>query len=272
MNPGITIHLPCTLGSKQPMTAVTCPKCGQSASGRFCSNCSTPLSAADCTSCSAPLSAGAQFCHACGVPTAGREAAATSLWPWIAGVLAASVIFSALGFFAGRVNAPQPAGAATPNAPGGTASGTTDLSTMTPREQADRLFDRVMREHEAGNIDQVTFFAPMTLQAYDILGPLDNDARYHVGLINAITGETAAALAQADSLEMETAGHLFAPMLRSGVYQALGQDADVQRSYARFLESYTTEMARGRPEYDMHSLSVSTFLEEARGATGSNSN
>ena len=143
---------------------------------------------------------------------------------------------------------------------------------MTPREQADRLFDRVMREHEAGNADQVTFFAPMTLQAYEILGPLDNDARYHVGLINAISGEPQAALAQADSLEIETAGHLFAPMLRSGVYQALGQDADVQRSYATFLENYETEMARGRPEYDMHSTSLSTFLTEARSTTDSGSN
>lgn len=143
---------------------------------------------------------------------------------------------------------------------------------MTPREQADRLFDRVMREHEAGNMDQVTFFAPMTLQAYEVLGPMDNDARYHIGLINAITGETEAALAQADSLEIETAGHLFVPMLRSGVYQTLGQNAEVQRSYATFLQNYDTEMARGRPEYDMHSVSVSNFLEEARGATNSGSN
>ena len=33
-----------------------------------------------------------------------------------------------------------------------------------------------------------------------------------------------------------------------------------------------TEMARGRPEYQMHSLAVSNFLEEARNATDSGSN
>ncbi len=254
------------------MTATTCPKCGQPASGRFCSSCAAPLSSTSCTNCSAPLSAGARFCHVCGIPTAGKEVSATSLWPWIVGVLTASVVFAALGFFAGRVNAPEAGSVATPTgAPTGTA-GTTDLSTMTPREQADRLFDRTMREHEAGSADQVAFFAPMALQTYEMLGPLDNDARYHVGLINAITGETEAALAQADSLENETAGHLFAPMLRTGVYQALGQNADVQRSYATFLENYDTEMARGRPEYQMHSSAVSNFLEEARNATDSGSN
>ncbi|MEE8134667.1 MAG: hypothetical protein V3T56_06395 [Gemmatimonadales bacterium] len=188
-------------------------------------------------------------------------------------MLAASVLFAALGFFAGRMNAPQPGGLATQtSSPMGTPAAI-DLSTMTPREQADRLFDRTMREHEAGNADQVAFFAPMALQTYEMLGPLDNDARYHVGLINAIIGETEAALAQADSLEIETAGHLFAPMLRTGVYQALGQNAEgVQRSYAAFLEKYETEMARGRPEYQTHSSAVSNFLEEARNAMDGGSN
>ena len=254
------------------MTATTCPKCGQSASGRFCSSCAAPLSLTACTNCSAPLSAGARFCHLCGTPTAAKEVSATSLWPWIVGVLTASVLFAALGFFAGRVNAPQRGGVATrTGAPMGTPAAI-DLSTMTPREQADRLFDRTMREHEAGNVDQVAFFAPMALQTYEMLGPLDNDARYHVGLINAITGETEAALAQADSLEIETAGHLFAPMLRTGVYQALGQNAEVQRSYATFLEKYETEMARGRPEYQTHSSAVSNFLKEARDAMDGGSN
>lgn len=254
------------------MTDTTCPKCGQPASGKFCSSCAAPLASAACTNCSAPLSAGARFCHACGTPTAGKEAPATSLWPWIVGVLAASVVFAALGFFAGRMNGPQPTGLASPTGAPTGVSGAPDLSSMTPREQADRLFDRVMREHGASNFDQVTFFTPMALQAYEMLGPLDNDARYHVGLINAINSETEAALAQADSLEIETAGHLFAPMLRAGVYQALGQDADVERSYAAFLENYATEMARGRPEYEMHSLAVSAFLEEARNATDGGSN
>jgi Double zinc ribbon len=254
------------------MTATTCPKCGQPASGRFCSSCAAPLSSTACANCSAPLSAGARFCHVCGTPTAGKEESATQLWPWIGGVLTASVLFAALGFFAGRVNAPQTGGVATQTgAPTGTA-GAIDLTTMTPREQADRLFDRTMREHEAGDAGQVDFFAPMALQTYQMLGPLDNDARYHVGLINAIIGETEAALAQADSLEIEAAGHLFTPMLRTGVYQALGQSADVQRSYAAFLENYETEMARGRPEYQMHSSAVSNFLAEARNTTDGGSN
>ncbi len=139
---------------------------------------------------------------------------------------------------------------------------------MTPREQADRLFDRIMREHEAGNADQVTFFTPMAIQAYESLGSLDADARYHIGLIQAITGDDGGALAQADSLEAETTGHLFAYMLRAGAYQAQGEDAAVNDTYRSFLEQYDAEMAAERPEYNAHARTIAAFLEEARATVG----
>lgn len=121
-------------------------------------------------------------------------------------------------------------------------------------------------------MDQVTFFAPMAIDAYEMIGPLDSDARYHVGLIHAITGSTDAALAQADSLEQEVAGHLFAYMLRSDVFQVLGQSDDLTAQYRAFLENYDGEIAVGRPEYQMHTTALDTFLEEARGAVGQVSN
>ena len=40
-----------------------------------------------------------------------------------------------------------------------------DLSTMTPRERADRLFNRVMSYHERGMSDSVAFFADMGISA-----------------------------------------------------------------------------------------------------------
>ena len=193
--------------------------------------------------------------------------------PWIAGVLTTSVVFAALGFFAGRVNAPAPTPVGgTPNAPfAGTRPGGSppDLSTMTPREQADRLFDRLMQEHTAGNTDQVTFFSPMALQAYEMIGALDADARYHVGLIHSLArGGGEAALAQADSLDREIPGHLFTFMLRAGVFQVTGEAEAVQRNYEGFLENHDRELAAGRPEYDIHSPAVAAFLGEARTATG----
>jgi len=64
-------------------------------------------------------------------------------------------------------------------------AGTTDLTQMSPKEQADRLFDRVMRESEAGQADSVKMFAPMAVQAHEMLGSaIDADGRLHLGLIH----------------------------------------------------------------------------------------
>src|SRR3989304_3700228 len=113
---------------------------------------------------------------------------------------------------AGGPGAARRAGAAPAGMPGGTA--TTDLSSMTPREQADRLFDRVMTASEGGNAGEVTFFGPMALQAYGMIGQLDADARFHVGLIEAALANDTGATAQADSLAKEFPRHLFVPLIR----------------------------------------------------------
>ena len=40
-----------------------------------------------------------------------------------------------------------------------------DLSKMTPREAADRLFNRVMSANERGDKDETSWFSPMAIQA-----------------------------------------------------------------------------------------------------------
>lgn len=260
-----------------------CPNCGTETSGKFCSNCGAALAGASCLTCGAPLTAGAKFCHVCGTPMgAPRRTAASApasqqqhLIPWIvAGVAVALLVV----VFVARTGGPSssiPAGdgrgGASPAMPGAGPGGaaTTDLSSMTPREQADRLFDRVMRASENGNTQEVTFFGPMTLQAYTMVGPLDADARFHIGLVNASLSNPAAALAQADTIEKATPKHLFIFLIRWDVANRAKDTAGMRRAYRQFLDNYDQEMASGKEEYTMHRTRLEQFRDEARGALGS---
>jgi hypothetical protein len=144
-----------------------------------------------------------------------------------------------------------------------------DLSMMTPQQQADSLFNYVMWAHTRGDYGQVGIFAPRAIEAYQRLGGLSNDARYHVGVLYSVGGPMETALVHADSLEIGVAGHLFSAMLRGGVARVQSDTAALHSAYRAFLEHYDSEMESGRPEYGDHSTSIESFLAEARsGADG----
>jgi Double zinc ribbon len=258
-----------------------CPSCGQEAAGKFCSNCGAALAGASCPSCSAPLSAGARFCHVCGTALgaprrpaahgAGMAGGQAALVPWIVTGIAVAVLVVVLVARFGGAGAPAPAQASAAGAPGAGQNGmvaTTDISQMSPQEQADRLFDRVMTAHEAGDSQQVAFFGPMALQATAMLGPLNDDEHFHVGLLNAALGNYAATTAEADTIAKSDPRHLFVPLLRWEVASHDKDSAAMRRAYRQFLDNYDKEMASGRPEYAMHKTRLEAFHDEARGAVG----
>ena len=152
-----------------------CPKCGSDESGKFCSKCGAEVrkksggaGGAKCSKCGKGLEPKAMFCAECGEPTGHRPAkGAAAYLPWVLSGLAMVAFAIALTMFiqgqtavrvgdmpptgalpvAERVNPDGTPVASAPNAgPGGV-----DLGSMSPRQAADRLFDRVMREDEAGN-------------------------------------------------------------------------------------------------------------------------
>jgi hypothetical protein len=258
-----------------------CPNCGQEAAGKFCSNCGAALAGASCPSCSTPLSAGARFCHVCGTPlgaprrppahAGGPAGSQTGLVPWIVAGIAVAVLVVVLVARFGGAGAPATAAASTANAPGTSPNGmvaTTDISQMSPQEQADRLFDRVMTAHEAGDSQQVAFFGPMAIQATAMLGTLNADQHFHVGLINAALGNYAATAAEADTIAKSDPQHLFVPLLRWEVANHDNDSAAMRRAYRQFLDNYDKEMASGKPEYAMHKTRLEAFHDEARGAQG----
>jgi len=139
---------------------------------------------------------------------------------------------------------------------------------MTPQQQADSLFNLVMWSHQQGDYAEVGTFAPRAIEAYQRLGELSNDARYHVGVLYSVGGPMEMALVHADSLEIGVPGHLFSAMLRGGVARVQRDTPALHRAYGAFLEHYDSEMETGRTEYQDHATRVEAFLAEARNGIG----
>lgn len=265
-----------------PPETQKCPNCGAQSAGKFCSECGASLAPTTCHACGAKLSARAKYCAECGEP-AGRAARAAApraagaspvdrlAW-YVAGVCVLALLVVVVVVVA-RKSGPAPAAAAAQAAPPEGDRATTDLSTMTPREQADRLYNRIMTAHEAGDTAQVTFFAPMALQAYANLGGnLDPDARLHLGLVQLAIGATVPAAAEGDTILKNVPNHLFGWLLKARAAEAQGNTAQARRAYDAFVKNYDAELAKKRPEYQEHAQMLQdtrSRAQRAGAATGS---
>jgi hypothetical protein len=252
-----------------------CPNCGAQTTSKFCPECGTPLGERACPSCGAKLAPRAKFCPDCGTPVApqaarpGLPAGAVptpaagmgAKLPWIIAAVAAFALIAVVIVVVSRRPAAGGASAAgTGTAPFNPSAATTDISQMTPRQAADRLFDRVMRASSSGDSQQVQFFGPMTLQAYTSVTPLDADARLHLGLVDLALGNGGGAAAEADTIARESRTHLFALALRAQAAERQGNQAAARTAYKAFLDNYDRERAKNLPEYREHE----TFLTDLR--------
>ncbi len=231
-------------------------------SGKFCSECGAPLGEITCGHCGARLPARAMFCGVCGTPGAGARRGPGGALPtprgdrtaWYVAGLAVLALLVVIVIVVGR-KSPAPEGAAGP------ARATTDLSTMSPREQADLLFNKIMTLHEAGKADSVAFFAPMALGAYANLGGnLDADARLHLGLVELAIGQSDAAAAQGDTILRGARTHLFGWLLQGQAALQARDSASARRAFRTYLLNYQSERAKNLPEYAEHT----GMLQEAR--------
>lgn len=139
-----------------------------------------------------------------------------------------------------------------------------DLSSMSPREAADRLFNRVMTAKENGNTEEAQRFAPMALQAYELAGATDNDARYHLALIHLVTGDVKSARAQLAKLRQAVPNHLLGYMLEGDIAEQTGNAEGVAKAYKGFLAAYDLEMAKAREEYQEHHGSIERYRAAAQ--------
>ena len=265
------------------MTSTTCPACGAAATGRFCAECGTPVGGASCAACHAPLSAGAKFCHRCGTPVGERaprpvgERGLASAMPW---AVAAIALLALVALVAGQrfarsrpadnpATAEQGASGGMPSVGGVPSSDRSpgpapDISNLTPEEQADRLFNRVMTLFEQGDTARVQFLAPMAVEAYQRLPKLTPDQRYHLGRVGAVTGVAPLASAQADSILQQRPTHLLGLILAAQGARMRGDEATARGYDRRLLAALASEEKAGLPEYDQHANDITRAVESAR--------
>ena len=134
---------------------------------------------------------------------------------------------------------------------------------MSGREAADRLFDRAMRTEAGGDTARARFFAGMGLQAYGGLPPgeMDADARFHVGLLQLMTGDADAARQSADAILAGAPDHLLGWILRARIAELRGDEAALAEARRRFTAALAEERAAGRPEYQQHAALIDEQAE-----------
>lgn len=258
-----------------PTTA--CPSCGKPTSGKFCRHCGAASGSEHCARCGGALGPNARFCPTCGA-AAGAAAGGGSgknerlVW-FAAGGLVVALVGGAV-LWMSKGNAAPAAGATSeaeaPFAQGGGAGSASaiDISSMTPRERFDKLFDRIMRAAESGDANTVTQFSPMAIQAFGMLDSVDADARYHLALIQLHTGDVPGAKAQGDSILKQQPSHLFGYIIKGTIARFEKDDKSLTKAYADYLSHLDKETAAKRPEYESHARALEDFTKQAKAAKG----
>lgn len=192
--------------------------------------------------------------------------------PW--GV-AALILVSVVGYFVGKGAEPSaPAGGSAgasplvaPFANGGGGGAAPDISNMTPRERASRLYDRIMRYVEEGKKDSAQFFAPMALTSFEQLGAeLDTDARYDYGRVASETGNLDIAKAQADTILQKSPNHLLGLALSARTATLRGEAAVAAKAWKTFLSAKDAELKKALPEYQFHATDIEQATRLAQAA------
>lgn len=217
-----------------------------------------------CSQCGTQFLEDALFCHSCGAAADGRTskapAATTSsvALRWGVPGVALLLMIVITAYRAGTSAPPATAGAP-PLASG--AMRAPDISSMSPMERADRLFNRVMQYWSAGNTDSAAFFAPMALAAFDALGPLNTHSRYDLGLVSLVAGDVGRASAQADTILATKSSHLLGLILAGRVADARADRDAARRFRQQLLSSEASERASGLPEYNDHDADIRAAVE-----------
>jgi hypothetical protein len=148
--------------------------------------------------------------------------------------------------------------------PAGAAGQPPDLSSMTPEDAAARLYDRVMSLHERGRADSVQMFAPMAMQAYEMLGKLNLDQRYDLGRIAAVAGDSATARAQSDTILAQHPNHLLGLIL-AGNAARMRKDVAAERGFHdQLVAAAPAERAKQLAEYATHENDITIALDAKR--------
>ncbi len=197
-------------------------------------------------------------------PTATHSSGNQLAW-WMAGALLLGLIL----VIAYPVNGPGRPAEPAPVAAGPVAGAAgVDLSSMTPREAADRLFNRVMTAVAADDSTEVVSFLPMAIRALELAEPLDTDGKFHLVLLR-LTGQfNAEALEGAEEILSEQPNHLLGLAMAGDASLALGDSASARTYYGRWLDAYETETLKDLLEYRDHETMFPEIRAKAEALAG----
>lgn len=243
------------------MTQAKCSGCGTPGAGDFCTRCGKPMeSVGNCASCGAAYETGALYCGECGTPLGRPPVKSLRVrLPWILSGLALTAFAVALSLMINERTGerapgmPPTGGIITGNQPAAGPS-SIDLSSMSPRQAADRLFERTMRTESAGDTSQALFFADMAVQAYSMVpaAELDADAHFHLGLLELMRSQPDDAGLHADAILGAAPDHLLGWVLRERIAEQLSDAAGLEQAATRFLEAVDAQRAMNLEEYAQH--------------------
>jgi hypothetical protein len=149
-------------------------------------------------------------------------------------------------------------------APAGAMPRAPDISQLTPAQRAERLYDRIMTEAEAGNETNVRAFLPMAIAAYEMIAPLNLDQRYDLGRIGEVGGDTTLARAQADTILRERPTHLLGLVLGAKAARMVGNEPHARQFDARLLSVAPRERSAALPEYLLHKNDIDSAITAAQ--------
>ncbi len=256
------------------VSTIHCPRCGNAASGNFCTVCGASLAPDRCTGCTATLAPGARFCHRCGAAARGAAGPATaataargSFTPWVIATVLTLGAISMIVYAATRRDAaaaPDMANAGNAS-PQGTAPAVPapDISNMTPREQFDRLYDRVMTSAQGSDTAAVIRFWPMASGAYAQLPTdvRDNDARFHMADLHLLVGQFPPAVALADTILAGSRDNLLAHYIKALAAEFQGDSVGARSAQSAFLGSFAREIDKPAAEYTHHRAMLDQYRQ-----------
>jgi uncharacterized protein (DUF58 family) len=147
---------------------------------------------------------------------------------------------------------------------GGPAPRAPDISTLTPLERAERLYERIMTAAQRGRMDSVLFFMPMAVQSYEALAPMTIDQRYDLGRLGEAAGDPTLVTAQADTILRQQPQHLLGLVLAYRAARLRRDGPAIQGALDRLARVADQERQRQLPEYLLRQADIDSAIVHAK--------
>lgn len=220
-----------------------------------------------CRSCDNQLEPGMKACSQCGT----RAQAASFNTGLVVGIAVAVAVGAAVMLTTGDSK-----GASTPPPPAAPAQPPMAMpppqmpppAALTPRQQADELFNVAMSASESGDSATLAKALPQAIAAYEKLGALDMDGNYHLASLKLAGKEYAAAKTVADAMLAQSPTHLMGLSAAAQAASGLGDQAAAKGFYERLLSAYDAESVKPLQEYQDHARVIPSLRDAAKKALG----